>query len=60
MRAVSTTFRVVAALILALVVVCFMLAFINSNTRDFFTAIFIAPLGLIFHGMSHFLGPRQF
>jgi ABC-type uncharacterized transport system permease subunit len=57
MRAVSTTFRFVAALILALVVICVMLAFINQDPRDFFTAIFVAPLGLLFHGMSHLLGP---
>ena len=60
MQAVSTTFRFVAALILALVVVCFMLAFINQDSRDFFAAIFVAPLGLLFHGMSHFVGPRHY
>jgi ABC-type uncharacterized transport system permease subunit len=59
MRAVSTTFRFVAAMILALVVAGFMLAFINQDAHDFFVAVFVAPLGLIFEGMSHFLGPRH-
>jgi hypothetical protein len=59
MRVVSRTLKLVAALIMALVVAGFMLAFIDDNSREFFLSILVAPVALIFQGMSAMLDAQR-
>jgi hypothetical protein len=58
MRALAQIFRVLEFGLMTLVVAGFMLAFIYENSREFFVCLMLAPLGLLFHGMSTMLGPR--
>jgi hypothetical protein len=44
---------------MSLVVAGFMLAFIDHNERAFFLSILVAPLALVFHGISMMLDPQQ-
>jgi hypothetical protein len=57
MRVVSKTLRLIAALVMALAVAGFMLAFINHDSHEFFVALLISPLALIMEGASVMLDP---
>jgi hypothetical protein len=59
MGTLSKVLRVVAATVMAVVVAGFMLAFINSDSRDFFLAVSASPLALIFFGVSSLLDPNR-
>jgi hypothetical protein len=59
MNALSKTLRVVAAIVMAMVVAGFMLAFINSDTHEFFLAAGVAPIALVFFGASTLLNPHR-
>jgi predicted Co/Zn/Cd cation transporter (cation efflux family) len=59
MDLLSKTLRMIAALVMALVVAGFMLAFINSDTHEFFLAIYVAPIALVFFGASALLDPHR-
>ena len=59
MDALSKVLRVVAAIVMALVVAGFMLAFINSDEHEFFLSILFAPIALILFGASTLLDPHR-
>ena len=59
MDLLSKTLRVIAAVVMALVVAGLMLAFINSDTHEFFLAVYVAPLALIMFGASSLLDPNR-
>ena len=59
MDLLSKTLRMIAALVMALVVAGFMLAFINSDTHEFFLAAYVAPLALVMFGASALLDPNR-
>lgn len=59
MKAVALLFRMLEFALMTLVVAGFMLAFIHESSRGYFVCVVVAPLGLVFHGVSAMLMPRS-
>jgi uncharacterized membrane protein len=59
MSLVSKALRVVAAMVMAMVVAGFMLAFINDDGHEFFLAIATSPIALIVFAVSALLEPHR-
>jgi len=55
MHTLSKILQFVAAVVMALVVAGFMLAFINSDSHEFFLSVMFAPFAIIFFGVSSLL-----
>lgn len=59
MNVLSKGLRIVAAMTMTMVVAGFMLAFINNDGHEFFLAIALSPIALIFFAISALLGPPR-